>query len=104
MAFNLDEVTELQDSSVFRLNEANKIYYHREADLIEGIILQINMDQTLIQRNGYTLLDILSDVGGIQGILISGASFILSVLNYKNLDNYLVSKLFKSDSKTMIAS
>ena len=53
------------------------------------------MDLTLIQRNGYTLLDILSDVGGLQGILISGITFTISFLNYNDLDNHLVSKLFK---------
>ena len=62
------------------------------------------MDLTLIQRNGYTLLDILSDVGGFQGILISGITFILGILNYNDLDNYLVSKLFKYDSDALTVS
>ena len=62
------------------------------------------MDLTLIQRNGYTLLDILSDVGGFQGILISGITFILGILNYNDLDNYLVSKLFKYDSDALTAT
>ena len=57
----------------------------------------MSLDQTLIERTGYTITDILSDVGGLQGALVSGISFILSILNYKNLDNYLVSKLFKSE-------
>ena len=57
----------------------------------------MSLDQTLIERTGYTITDILSDVGGLQGALVSGISFILSILNYKNLDNYMVSKLFKSE-------
>ena len=51
----------------------------------------MNLDQILIERTGYTILDILSDVGGILGIFVSGISFILSILNYNYLDNYLVS-------------
>ena len=50
----------------------------------------------MIERNGYTLLDLLSDVGGLQGILISGISLTLSLANYNHLDNFLVFKLFRS--------
>ena len=105
MAFNLDEVTELTDSSVFRLVETyDKIQAHFETDLLEGLMLTIDMDQTIIQRNGYTLLDLFSDVGGLQGILITGTSFILSILNHNNLDNYLVSRLFKSSRVSMTST
>ena len=55
----------------------------------------MSMDQTLIERSGYTVLDVLSDMGGLQGILVSGMSLILSILNHKFLDNYLISKLFQ---------
>ena len=61
------------------------------------------MDQTLIERNGYTFLDILSDLGGLQGILISSVSFLLSILNYNHLNGYLVSQLFKSDQVVLTA-
>ena len=43
-------------------------------------------------------MDILSDVGGLQGILISAISLLLSILNHSQLESHLVSKLFKSDS------
>ena len=55
----------------------------------------MNMDLNIIQRNGYTVLDILSDVGGLQGILISGISLFLGVWNYNNLENYLASKFYR---------
>ena len=42
----------------------------------------MNLDQIVIERSGYTLLDLLSDVGGLQGILISGISLILSISNH----------------------
>ena len=59
----------------------------------------MNLDLNLIERTGYTVLEILSDIGGLQGILISAISLLLSVLNYNYLDDYLVAKLFKSESK-----
>ena len=55
----------------------------------------MDMDLTVIERTGYTILDILSDVGGLQGILISGISLLLGVLNHNFLDNYLVTKLYR---------
>ena len=57
----------------------------------------MNLDQILIQRSGYTVLDLLSDVGGLQGILISAMSLLLSILHQNQLNDYLVSKLFKQD-------
>ena len=92
--FNLDEVTELNDSSIFRL-ERDKIWLgYSEKDLLLGFSIQMNLDQILIGRTGYTILDVLSDVGGLQGILISGISVFLSIVNRNVLDSYLVSKLF----------
>ena len=91
---NLDEVTELNDSSIFRL-ERDKIWLsYSEKELLLGFSIQMNLDQILIGRTGYTILDVLSDVGGLQSILISGISLLLSILNHNFLDSYLVSKLF----------
>ena len=53
---------------------------------------------TLIQRNGYHIIDLLSDVGGLQGLLISVISALLSIWNYQNLENYLAVKLFKFEN------
>ena len=57
----------------------------------------MSYDQVLVERSGYTILDILSDVGGLQGILTSGILLLLSILNHSYLDTYLASKLFKVD-------
>ena len=58
----------------------------------------------LIERSGYTVFDLLSDVGGLQAILISGISFILSIFNYNFLENYLVNKLFKSKAVSLMTT
>ena len=54
----------------------------------------MSLDLTVVERTGYTVLDILADVGGLQGFLVSGIAGLLSVLNHNYLDNYLVSRLF----------
>ena len=56
----------------------------------------MNMDLTVIQRDGYTVLDILSDVGGLQSVLISAFAILLSIWNHNYLNSYLVSKLYKA--------
>lgn len=43
----------------------------------------------------YTLLDLISDIGGIQSLLFSAFAFLVSVWNYNMFDNYMVSRLYK---------
>ena len=46
-------------------------------------------------RDGYTILDVLSDMGGFQRVLFSFFSVIATVLNTSNFDSFLASKLYK---------
>ena len=43
----------------------------------------MSLNKNLIERKGYTILDILSDVGGLQRALLTTISILLSILNYK---------------------
>ena len=54
----------------------------------------MNMDLKILQRNGYTILDMLSDLGGVESILVAAFAFFLSIWNHNNFDNYMVSHLF----------
>ena len=55
----------------------------------------MNLDRLTIARSGYTFLDVLSDVGGIQGLLLSFFSALLGFLNYGLFDSQLTSRLFR---------
>lgn len=55
----------------------------------------MDFDMLIVQRQGYTILDILAEVGGLQGFLFQVSSFLLSILNFNSLDSYLISKLYK---------
>ena len=59
----------------------------------------MNLDLRVIARSGYTLLDWVSDVGGMQGMLISLIVFLLSIWNFNQFDNFMVHRLFKSVHK-----
>ena len=64
----------------------------------------MDFDQILIERHGYTITDLLSDVGGLHGILISAISLALGIVNLNYLEDYLVTKLFKSPTITLKVS
>ena len=53
------------------------------------------MNKYAVERSGYTILDLLSDIGGIEAILFSFFAVIISVFNYKNFANTLASKFYK---------
>ena len=54
----------------------------------------MNMDLKILHRNGYTVLDMLSDVGGVESIFVTALAFFLSIWNHDNFDNIMVSHLF----------
>ena len=60
-----------------------------------AITLERNLNLKEVQRDGYTLLDWFSDIGGIQGILISIIGIFLSLWNYNYMDNFLTSQLYQ---------
>ena len=55
----------------------------------------MSMDLTLIERTGYTIIDVLSDVGGLMGIIFSAITVLIEIINYDHLNYFLISKLFK---------
>ncbi len=59
------------------------------------LLFEVDLDQNVIQLHGYTLLDSISDIGSIQALLIQVFAYLLSIWNYKQLDNYLASRLYK---------
>ena len=54
--------------------------------------MSLNLSQ--VERNVYTMFDMLSDIGGLSGILVSTFALMASIWNYLAYDNYLVSRLF----------
>ena len=59
------------------------------------ISVEMNLDVTKVNRSYYSLLDCLSDIGGILQCLLTGIAFSLVILNYQHMDNYLASILFR---------
>ena len=87
---SFDSLTELEDSSVFTVQLSNQIFPATlDEELIQGVLIQMNMDKTIVTRTGYTILDVLADVGGLLGILTSGIGLLLGIWNFKIVDQYM---------------
>lgn len=94
---DLDDITELEDSSVFTIESMPARSYEKDRFVQMDISIEMNLNQTTLARTGYTVLDVLSDVGGIQSIIMSAIGLVLGILNYNNFDNYMASRLYKAD-------
>ena len=53
-----------------------------------------DLDLTVIDRQVYSVLDLLGDVGGLAEALMYIGAFILAFLHYGKFDNMLISHLY----------
>ena len=51
--------------------------------------------KTFIEREIYTILDFLSDIGGLNDILIALFTIMLAMINSKNSEIFMASRLYK---------
>ena len=79
---NLDDLTELEDASVFKLENEKSRSYEKDYYTTTDITIEMNRNLTRIAREGYTVLDWISDVGGMQGMLISGIALFMTFWNF----------------------
>ena len=58
--------------------------------VLNEIVFDLNLDLIVVSRDLYTILDWLSDIGGIHGMLISAIAVVIGYMNFKFFDNSLV--------------
>ena len=63
--FNFQEMTVLEDYSPFVLDKKGTISYEYDELTVNEISIEMNLSKYAIEREGYTALDLISDVGGI---------------------------------------
>ena len=56
---------------------------------------ELDLDKKLIERTVYTILDVLSDIGGIWSVLVWAVFTLLSVFNYNKFDDAIITRFFK---------
>ena len=95
LRFNFDDLTVLEDDKLFKFEPIAARSYAAENYGVMDISIEMNLDQTYQIRECYDMLNLLSDVGGLQTIMIIISSLFISVFNYENFDTFLASRLFK---------
>lgn len=55
----------------------------------------MNLSQIIRERITYSTFDLLSDIGGLSGMLGSILAFLMKIWNYNSADNFMVTQLFK---------
>ena len=68
---------------------------YKTPNIVLNLLIDLNLDKHLTERENFQLLDFLGDIGGVQAILISFFQFILFFINYNHFDSSMASKLFK---------
>ena len=63
------------------------------------VSFEMNMDLNSIDRVGYNFIDMLSDIGGIQTIVMTTFALIMSILNHNYFDSYMAQRLYKLDKE-----
>ena len=61
----MDDLTELDDSTIFKLEMLPVKTYEKDYDAWMDFTIEMNLDQQVIARTGYTYLDFVSDIGGL---------------------------------------
>lgn len=69
--------------------------YSYDKEVQVELTIEMNRSLQIVERRGFTMLDLLSDVGGINSILASGLAFVVGFFNHHHFDTYMASKLFK---------
>ena len=65
--------------------------YFAQVDLL----IELNLNLKVLERKNYTVLDVLSDVGGVYSVLFAVFSALINVCNYNNFDNFMAKRLYK---------
>ncbi len=92
---NLEELTKLEFDHLFRINKRDTLPYEREDTIWVSVTIGRDLDLGNYERNVYTSLDLFSDIGGFQGLLVSLLAMVSSAWNYHNFANFMVSRLFR---------
>lgn len=91
----LDEVTLTNLDDLFTVRKYDVIPFEMPDKFWVSVTFEMDLNVTHIERKLYTVFDMLSDVGGLLGILTSIAVLLNAIWNYQAFDNFMVSRLFK---------
>ena len=91
----LGDTTKSKIKDLFLIKHKETMPYEFNDNVWLSITFEMSLDLITYEREVYTFLMLLSDIGGLAGALITLMSLFMTLWNFKAFDNYLVSKLFR---------
>lgn len=91
----LDKVTLIPMNSLFRLEKQEVLPYERLDNTWVSVTIERDLNMMHYERKVFTIFDMLSDIGGLTGIIATMFGIICAAWNYNAFDNFMVSRLFK---------
>ena len=74
----LNDVTKIDVGGLFSMNRRDSLPYEEDDDTWIMVTVEMDPNLTVYDRSVYTYFDLLSDVGGLNGILMTFAGLILA--------------------------
>jgi len=87
-------LTEESIDSIFKIEQTGSRPYEFPNDVHISVTFELNLDKTVIDRQVYSILDWLGDVGGLLEALHLLTIPVLIILQFNQLNSMLVSALF----------
>ena len=91
----LDDLTLLPFEDLFTLNKHNLLPYEKPDNVWISVTIEMDLSLIHYERTLYTFFELLSDVGGLSGILVTIFTVVVSIWNFNSFENLMVSNLFK---------
>ena len=67
-----------------------------------ALSFELDPNLLVLSRDNYGILDMLSDVGGLTKVLAFGFNYLLYLLNYRYIDSFLASILFRTNDNEQL--
>ena len=77
----LGEITEIEMDNLFKLEKKQPMPYEFNDSVWISVTVEMSLDLFKYDRQMYTMFDMLSDIGGLSGIIITFTSIFLKVWN-----------------------
>ena len=78
----MDKLTQFDDDAIFKLEQIPQIPAESNNYVQMEVSIEMNLDLATIKRSYYSLLDCLSDVGGLMSVILESVAVCLLILNY----------------------
>ena len=80
---------------LFSLQKKEVMPYEKFDNTWVSVTFEMDLSLITYERNVFTLFDMLSDIGGLSGILMTTFGILTALWNYKAFDNMMATSLFK---------